>query len=150
MADAVEPTNTEKPKTEEKTPQRKRRLIGIVTRDKMDKTRRVEISRLVKHRRYGKYIKNRTICYVHDENNESRNGDKVEIEECRPLSKTKCWTLLEILVKAPIFKTGEAARQLAEEQAAQEGAEGEFEDTEFEDEEFEEEDEEEEEDEDEE
>ncbi|MGF1578958.1 MAG: 30S ribosomal protein S17 [Gemmataceae bacterium] len=109
----------------------------------MDKTRRVEISRVVKHRRYGKYIKNRTICYVHDENNESNMGDKVEIEECRPLSKTKCWNLIQVLVKAPVFKPAEAARQLAEEEAAHGSEEG-FEDTglEDEDDEFEDEDEE--------
>ena len=50
--------------------------VGVVTKDKMNKTRRVEIPRLVKHARYGKYIRRRTICYVHDEKNESRVGDK--------------------------------------------------------------------------
>ena len=55
----------------------------------MNKTRRVEIPRLVKHPRYGKYIRRRTICHVHDEKNESRTGDTVEIMETRPLSKTK-------------------------------------------------------------
>ena len=67
----------------------KRRVeVGIVTSDKMSKTRRVEIPRLVKHVRYGKYIRRRTICKVHDEKNESRVGDKVEIMETRPLSAT--------------------------------------------------------------
>ena len=55
----------------------------------MNKTRRVEIPRLVKHPRYGKYIKRRTVCYVHDEKNESHIGDTVEIMETRPLSKTE-------------------------------------------------------------
>jgi small subunit ribosomal protein S17 len=80
----------------------KRRVeIGVVTRDKMNKTRRVEIPRLVKHPRYSKYIKRRTICYVHDEQNESRIGDTVEIMETRPLSKLKNWRLMRVVTKAP-------------------------------------------------
>ena len=79
----------------------RRVLVGLVTRDKMDKTRRVEIPRLVKHARYGKYIKRRTICYAHDETNESRIGDTVEIMETRPLSKNKNWRLIRIVTKAP-------------------------------------------------
>jgi small subunit ribosomal protein S17 len=80
----------------------KRRVeTGVVTRDKMNKTRRVEIPRLVKHPRYSKYIKRRTICYVHDEKNESRTGDTVEIMETRPLSKLKTWRLVRVVTKAP-------------------------------------------------
>jgi small subunit ribosomal protein S17 len=80
----------------------KRRVaVGVVTSDKMNKTRRVEIPRLVKHSRYGKYIKRRTICKVHDEANASHVGDTVEIMESRPLSKTKHWRLLRIVTKAP-------------------------------------------------
>ena len=79
----------------------RRTLIGIVTRDKTLKTRRVEIQRLVKHPRYGKYIKRRTVCYAHDEKNESHLGDTVEIMETRPLSKNKCWRLIRVLTKAP-------------------------------------------------
>jgi small subunit ribosomal protein S17 len=75
--------------------------IGVVTSDKMQKTRRVEIPRLVKHARYGKYIRRRTICHVHDEQNESRIGDTVEIMETRPLSKTKCWRLIRVVTPAP-------------------------------------------------
>ncbi len=74
---------------------------GVVTRDKMSKTRRVEIQYLVKHPRYSKYIKRRTICYVHDEANESKMGDTVEIMETRPLSKLKRWRLVRIVKKAP-------------------------------------------------
>ena len=74
----------------------------MVTSDKMNKTRRVEIPRLVKHQRYGKYIRRRTICHVHDETNESRMGDTVEIMETRPLSKTKHWRLVRVVVKAPL------------------------------------------------
>src|SRR2546421_3708526 len=80
----------------------KRRVeTGVVTSDKMQKTRRVEIPRLVKHQRYGKYIKRRTICHVHDEQNASHVGDTVEIMETRPLSKTKTWRLLRIVTRAP-------------------------------------------------
>ena len=81
----------------------KRRVeVGVVTSDKMNKTRRVEIPRLVKHARYGKYIKRRTICHIHDEANESRLGDTVEIMETRPLSKTKHWRLVRVVTKAPV------------------------------------------------
>src|SRR3954447_23164223 len=80
----------------------KRRVeTGVVTSDKMNKTRRVEIPRLVKHARYGKYIRRRTVCHVHDERNESRAGDTVEIMETRPLSKTKHWRLVRVVTKAP-------------------------------------------------
>lgn len=75
--------------------------IGVVTSDKMQKTRRVEIPRLVKHARYGKYIRRRTICHVHDEQNVSRTGDTVEIMEARRLSKTKAWRLVRVVTKAP-------------------------------------------------
>jgi len=84
----------------------KRRVaIGIVTSDKMNKTRRVEIPRLVKHSRYGKYIRRRTICHVHDENNEAHAGDTVEIMESRPLSKTKHWRLVRVVAKAEAVAT---------------------------------------------
>ena len=83
---------------EEKTMRTK--LIGTVTSDKRDKTRRVEVARTFKHPVVGKYVKSRTVCHVHDEQNESHEGDSVEIEECRPLSKQKRWTLLRIVKKA--------------------------------------------------
>src|SRR5436189_6207251 len=84
----------------ESTKRRQRRTaIGLVTSDKMNKTRRVEIPRLVKHPRYGKYIRRRTVCHVHDEQNESRQGDTVEIMESRPLSKTKHWRLMRVVSK---------------------------------------------------
>jgi small subunit ribosomal protein S17 len=77
----------------------KRIETGIVTRDKAAKTRRVEIPRLVKHPRYGKYVRRKTICHVHDENNESHAGDLVEIVESRPLSRTKRWELVRVVEK---------------------------------------------------
>jgi small subunit ribosomal protein S17 len=85
--------------TKAKRPVR-RVLEGVVTSDKMNKTRRVEIPRLVKHPRYGKFIKRRTVCKVHDENNESHTGDIVEIMECRPYSKTKHFRLVRVVKKA--------------------------------------------------
>ncbi len=74
--------------------------IGVVTSDKTAKTRRVEIPRLVKHPKYGKYIRRRTVCYAHDENNESAVGDTVEIEECRPMSRLKRWRLVQVIAKS--------------------------------------------------
>jgi small subunit ribosomal protein S17 len=77
----------------------KRVLIGVVTGDKTAKTRRVEVPLLVKHEKYGKFIRRKTICYAHDENNESGKGDRVEIIESRPLSKLKRWALVRVLEK---------------------------------------------------
>jgi small subunit ribosomal protein S17 len=99
-----EATKTAGPKTTTPTdsPRGNRRVVsGIVTGDKNSMTRRVEIQTLVKHPKYGKYIKQRTVCYAHDEKNESALGDTVEIMECRPLSKTKRWRLVRITKKAP-------------------------------------------------
>ncbi len=73
--------------------------IGVVTGDKSAKTRRVEINRTVRHPKYGKFIKRRTVCHVHDENNESAHGDTVEIRESRPLSRLKRWTLVRVVEK---------------------------------------------------
>ena len=78
----------------------KRVAVGVVTSDKMDKTRRVEIARLVRHPKYGKYVRGKTVCYVHDESNESGAGDTVEIIESRPLSKKKRWALSRIMEKS--------------------------------------------------
>ncbi|TWU16890.1 30S ribosomal protein S17 [Planctomycetes bacterium Poly21] len=78
----------------------KRVLAGIVTSDKMNKTRRVEINRVVKHPKYKKYLRSRTVCHVHDEDNESGVGDRVEIIESEPLSKLKRWRLVRVLEKS--------------------------------------------------
>jgi small subunit ribosomal protein S17 len=78
----------------------RRTLVGIVTRDGAAKTRRVEIERLVRHAKYSKVIRRKTVCHVHDENNESALGDKVEIQESRPLSALKRWTLLRVIEKS--------------------------------------------------
>ncbi len=77
-----------------------RTQIGSVISDKMDKTATVLIERKVKHPLYGKFVKKSTKIHVHDENNECGMGDTVQITECRPLSKTKSWTLVKVLEKA--------------------------------------------------
>jgi small subunit ribosomal protein S17 len=78
----------------------KRVAIGVVTSDKMSKTRRVEIFRKIQHPKYGKYVRSRSVCYVHDENEEAALGDKVEIVEAPPSSKTKRWNLVRVVEKS--------------------------------------------------
>lgn len=80
----------------------KKQLIGVVTSDKMDKCRRVEIARSVKHPKYGKYIRRHTVCHVHDENNTAKLGDTVEIIECPPKSKTKRWELVRVVQESQL------------------------------------------------
>ena len=69
-------------------------LTVIVTSNKADKTATVKIERKVKHPLYGKVIKRATKVHAHDENNTASIGDVVSVKECRPLSKTKTWTLV--------------------------------------------------------
>ncbi|HRD66510.1 MAG TPA: 30S ribosomal protein S17 [Candidatus Competibacter sp.] len=83
--------------TETKT---ERTLTGRVTSNKMDKTITVTIERLVKHPVYGKYIRRTTKLHAHDEHNECRQGDLVKIKQCRPLAKTKSWTLVGVVERA--------------------------------------------------
>ena len=77
-----------------------RTLTGSVTSNAMDKSITVMIERRIKHPVYGKYINRSTKLHVHDENNECGKGDLVVIEQCRPMSKTKSWKLVEIIEKA--------------------------------------------------
>ena len=79
-----------------------RSVQGKVVSDKMEKSFVVAIERKVKHPLYGKFIRRTTKLHVHDENNEAKLGDVVEIRECRPLSKTKSWTLVRVVEKAVI------------------------------------------------
>ncbi len=79
-----------------------RTLQGRVTSDKMDKSIVVAIERKVKHPLYGKFIRRTTKLHVHDEANQAQMGDVVEIKECRPVSKTKSWTLVRVVEKAVI------------------------------------------------
>ncbi len=78
----------------------KKKLTGVVTSDKMDKTLKVEIQRLFKHSKYGKIVRGRTVCHVHDEKNAGKLNDTVEIVESRPRSKTKRWELVRVLKSA--------------------------------------------------
>lgn len=78
----------------------RKRLIGIVAGDKMNKSRRVEVERVFRHPKYGKTVRRKTVCHIHDEKNESHQGDLVEIVECRPLSKLKRWSLVRVVQAA--------------------------------------------------
>lgn len=91
----------------------KKILVGIVASDKMNKTRRVEVTRLFAHPKYGKIVSRRTVCHVHDENNESKVGDTVEIIESRPLSRLKRWALVKVVKAAtdPLAELHEAHGQ---------------------------------------
>lgn len=77
-----------------------RTLTGRVVSDKMDKTITVLIERRVKHPIYGKYVKRSTKLHAHDETNQCKIGDKVTIRETRPLAKSKCWALVEVVERA--------------------------------------------------
>ncbi len=74
--------------------------VGVVTSHKMDKSVVVSVERKVKHPKYGKFIKRTKKFVAHDEKNECNTGDTVKIMETRPLSKTKCWRLVEIIERA--------------------------------------------------
>lgn len=75
-------------------------VTGEVVSDKMDKTISVLIYRLVRHKKYGKYLKRTSVFKAHDEKNVAKVGDLVKIHETRPLSKTKRWALSEVVEKA--------------------------------------------------
>lgn len=78
----------------------KRVVTGVVTSDKMAKSRRVEVPRVVRHPKYNKILHRKTVCHVHDENEESHLGDTVEIVESRPRSRTKHWELVRVVTKS--------------------------------------------------
>jgi len=90
---------------------RRRGFVGVVVSDKADKTRVVTVQRLVRHPRYEKIVRRRSKFYVHDEKNESRVGDQVEIMSTRPLSKLKRWRLVRVVQAA---KMAHAAHDEAE------------------------------------
>jgi small subunit ribosomal protein S17 len=92
---------------------RRKTEIGMVASDKMNKTRRVVVERLVPHPKYGKLLRRRTICHAHDEANASHSGDLVEIMETRPLSKLKRWRIVRIV------RPGAQQALAGEDQAAQ-------------------------------
>ncbi len=78
---------------------RRKTRTGLVTSNKMDKTITITVERKVKHPIYGKFLKKTTKFMAHDEKNECSIGDVVKIMETRPLSKNKCWRLIEIVEK---------------------------------------------------
>ena len=94
----------------------KRVLTGRVKSDKMSKTRVVEIARLVRHPKYKKFFRDRTVCYVHDETDQSAEGDLVSIIESRPMSKTKRGNLVSVIEKSRAVDVAalKAARKNAE------------------------------------
>jgi small subunit ribosomal protein S17 len=80
----------------------RRQMVGVVTTaHKTPKTLRVEVEFLVRHAKYGKYTRFRSILHVHDEKQEARKGDRVQVMECRPVSKQKTWRLIKVLERAP-------------------------------------------------
>ena len=74
--------------------------IGVIVSNKMDKSITVQVTRNVKHPVYGKFVKKSTKFIAHDEKNECNIGDTVRIMETRPISKNKCWRLVEIVERA--------------------------------------------------
>jgi small subunit ribosomal protein S17 len=77
-----------------------RTLEGRVVSNKMDKTVSVAIERMIKHPVYGKYIRRTSKLLAHDATNDCREGDRVAIAECRPISKNKSWTVLNVIERA--------------------------------------------------
>ena len=89
---STETTGTETSTTESAS--RRRELVGRVVSDKMDKTVTVEVTRTLRHRKYRKFVTRRKKYHAHDENNEFKPGDMVWIEESKPISKLKRWTVV--------------------------------------------------------
>ena len=89
--------------TAQKSTGRRRSLVGVVKSDKMDKTRVVIVERRTAHAKYGKFVTHRSIYKVHDENNETKAGDRVLIVECRPMSRDKRWRLAKLIERPAEF-----------------------------------------------
>jgi small subunit ribosomal protein S17 len=92
------------------------RRIGVVETATREKTRKVTIQYVAKHPKYGKYVRKRTVLHVHDATNATGVGDRVEIAECRPISRTKRWTIVRVVEKAagridPVFETDTGKRR---------------------------------------
>jgi small subunit ribosomal protein S17 len=79
---------------------RRKERIGVVTSNKMEKSIVIKVLRRVKHPKYGKFVKKSSKFMAHDQNNDCNIGDTVRIMETRPLSKNKCWRLVEIIERA--------------------------------------------------
>jgi len=100
----------------------KKVLTGKVVSDKPDKTCLVEVMRLVKHPKYGKYTRHRTKCTVHDKDNTAKFGDIVEIVECRPMSKNKRWRFISVVEASKYIDLAQLRAEAKEEAAAKEGS----------------------------
>ncbi len=81
-------------------PKHRQTKIGTVESDKRSKTRTVVVAYKSKHPKYGKYVSRRTVLQVHDEANDSKLGDTVEVTQCRPMSKTKRWKLVRVVERS--------------------------------------------------
>lgn len=97
----------------------RKQIRGIVTNDKNDKTIRVAVERRYQHPKYGKIVRGRTVCHTHDENNEAKVGDVVDIVESRPHSALKRWELVSVVVKADQIRVAAASEieQMGSEEA---------------------------------
>jgi small subunit ribosomal protein S17 len=96
---ATNATSTKKTDSDSQPGSHKGTKIGVVETDARNKSRKVVVAYMAMHPKYGKYIRRRTVLHVHDEANESRTGDIVEVAHCRPISKTKTWKLVRIVEK---------------------------------------------------
>ena len=96
----------------------RRTVTGVVTADKMDKTVKVRVERLVQHPQFSKTLRKHYECYAHDEKREAKLGDKVELMESRPISKLKHWRLVRVVEKAIAGSVTEDARDAARPQLA--------------------------------
>ena len=91
----------------------RRTVTGVVTADKMDKTVKVRVERLVQHPQFSKTLRKHYDCYAHDEKREAKLGDKVELMESRPISKLKHWRLVRVVEKAVAGSATDDARHAA-------------------------------------
>jgi len=108
------PPKTKKPEAKQIVDRNERRTVtGVVTADKMDKTVKVRIERLVSHPQFSKVLRKHYVCYAHDEKREAKMGDKVELMESRPLSKLKHWRLVRVVEKAVAGSATHDARHAA-------------------------------------
>ena len=106
-----------KTKTKEANPivdrNERRTVTGVVTADKMPKTVKVRVERLVAHPQFSKTLRKHYDCYAHDEKSEAKMGDKVELMESRPISKLKHWRLVRVVQKAIAGSATDDARHAA-------------------------------------
>jgi len=117
------PPKTAKKEAKQAVDRNERRTVtGVVTADKMDKTVKVRVERLVQHPQFSKTLRKHYECYAHDEKREAKLGDKVELMESRPISKLKHWRLVRVVEKAIAGAATEDARDAARPQAKADAA----------------------------